>query len=402
MPVYKIIDGNVAVCEGVRLSRADVIAIFPITPMTGIANQLAEWHNNGYLNAELIQPENEHGSLHLCFGASAAGARTFTASASQGIVYMEEVIWAIPGFRLPVVMTICNRSISHPGGLQRTHSDSLLQRDTGWLQLYSENPQEALDNTIMAYRIAEDERILLPVIDAMDGYTVSDCVMPVSVPDQEDVDDFLPPYHPEYYLNPSKPPIIPVGVPDEADLRSSRAETELRYMVEDAMEKSKNVIREVNEEFSKKFGRKYGNGLIEEYRCDGAKALLITMGSITGTARDAIDELRSEGKPVGLLKLKSFRPFPTEDIRQIGREVEGIGVLDVNFSHGSACGVGICNLEVARALYDLEERPHLLDFIAGLGGRDVTISQIKYMAEKILGACDTGVVERPVEWVQLV
>ena len=401
MTTYKILDGNEAVCEAVRLSRVEVIAVFPITPMTTIANQLADWVNNSELKTELIQPENEHGSLEICFGASAAGARTFTASCSQGIVFMEEMIWAIPGFRLPVVMTVCNRSISHPGGLQTTHSDSLLQRDTGWIQLYCENPQEALDTLIMAYKIAEDKRVLLPTMTTMDGYTVSACSVPVEVPEQKDVDKFLPGYDPEYYLDPKRPPVIPVGIPDEADLRSSRAETELRYMVEEAMTNSKEVIRQVNQEFGERFGRMYGNGLVEKYRCEDTRGVLITMGSLTGTARDAVDELRSEGKPIGLVKIKSFRPFPTEDIQEIGRQVEAIGVVDRNFSHGSSNGVGICNLEIARALYSLEVRPHLLDFIMGIGGRDVTTGHIKYIAEKVLDACETGNVEKPVEWTQL-
>ena len=401
LSTYKILDGNEAVCEAVRLSRVEVIAVFPITPMTTIANQLADWTNSGELKAELIQPENEHGSLEICFGASAAGTRTFTASCSQGIVFMEEMIWAIPGYRLPVVMTVCNRSISHPGGLQSTHSDSLLQRDSGWIQFYCEDPQESLDTLIMAYKIAEDKRVLLPTMTTLDGYTVSACAVPVKVPDQRDVDTFLPEYVPEFYLNPNRPPVIPKGIPDEADLRSARAETELRYMVDEVMTNSKEVISQVNQEFGERFGRMYGNGLVEKYRCEDAQGLLITMGSLTGTARDAIDELRSEGKPIGLVKLKSFRPFPTEDIMEICRQVEAVGVVDKNFSHGSSNRVGISNLEIARTLYELKERPHLLDFIIGIGGRDVTTSHIRYIADRVLDTCETGKVERPVEWIQL-
>lgn len=401
MGEYKILEGNDAICEAVKLARVDVIAVFPITPMTAIANKLAQWGANGVIDSEVIQPENEHGALSVCLGAAATGARTFTASSSQGVVFMEELIWQIPGFRLPVVVTISNRSIGTPGSLQCTHSDSLLQRDTGWLQLYCENAQEALDTTIMAYKIAEDERVLLPTFTTMDGYTVSACAMPVEVPEQNLVDQFLPPYEPEYYMNPQNPPELAKGVPSEGELRTSRVETELRYHLEVAHENAKNVIKKVNEEYGKLFGRSYGNGLIEKYRCENASGVLVTMGSITGTARVAIDEMREQGHLIGLVKLKSFRPFPTKDLRKIGEQVKAIGFIDRNFSHGSAMGAGIGNLELARTLYDLEDRPKLLNFIAGIGGRDVTISQIKDMAKKVLRTCETGIVEKPVEWVQL-
>jgi pyruvate ferredoxin oxidoreductase alpha subunit len=401
MGKYKILEGNDAISEAIKLARVDVIAIFPITPMTTIGNKLADWAAEGKIDSEVIQSENEHGALSVCLGAAATGVRTFTASSSQGVVFMEEMIWQIVGFRLPIVATICNRSIGTPGSLQCSHSDSLLQRDSGWLQLYCENGQEALDTTLMAYKIAEDNRVLLPIFTTMDGYTVSACATPVNVPEQELVDEFLPPYKPEYFMNPQKPPELAKGIPSEAEQRTSRVETELRYQVELAQENAKEVIKEVNDDFSKFFGRKYGNGLIEKYRYENAEAVLITMGSITGTARDAIDELRENGEEIGLVKLKSFRPFPTEDLIQVGKEVKAIGFIDRNFSHGSAMGAGIGNIELARCLYGLEERPKLIDFIAGIGGRDVTIPQIKDMAKKVLKAAETGKVENPVEWVQL-
>ena len=399
---YEILDGNEAISEAVKLARVDVVAVFPITPMTSIGNLLSEWAAEGIIESDVVLPENEHGALSVCIGAAGTGARTFTASSSQGVVFMEELIWQIVGFRLPVVVTICNRSIGTPGSLQCTHSDSLLQRDTGWLQLYCENAQEALDTTLMAYKIAEDKRVLLPTFTTMDGYTVSACAMPVEIPDQETVDQFLPPYEPEYYMNPYNPPELAKGIPSEAELRTSRVETELRYHIEIAQENAKQVIKEVNEEYGKLFGRSYGNGLIEKYRCEDVSGVLVTMGSITGTARDAIDEMRDQGHDIGLVKLKSFRPFPTKDFREIGQQIKAIGFIDRNFSHGSAMGAGIGNTELARALYDLDERPKLLDFIVGIGGRDVTIPQIKDMAKKVLKTAQTGVVEKPVEWVQLI
>jgi pyruvate ferredoxin oxidoreductase alpha subunit len=199
MGEYKVMDGNDAAAYGVMLSRPDVIAIFPITPNTTLINGIAEMTAQGKITAKNVTVENEHSALSVVIGASAAGARTFTASASQGVVFMEEVLWMTPGYRLPVVMAICNRSVAFPGGLQCTHSDSLLQRDNGWLQLYCEDAQEVIDTTIQSYRIAEDKRVLLPTHFMLDGYVLSACAVPVDIPDQDEVDDFLPPYKPDHF-----------------------------------------------------------------------------------------------------------------------------------------------------------------------------------------------------------
>jgi pyruvate ferredoxin oxidoreductase alpha subunit len=393
MPITKVLDGNEAAAYGVKLSKVEVIAAYPITPQTELANRLARFVAEGEIKAKYVTVESEHASMSVCAGASAAGARVFTASASQGIVYMEEVIWMVPGFRLPVVMCIANRSIAFPGALKATHSDSLLQRDNGWIQLYCENSQEVLDTCIQAYRIAEDKRVYLPVIFAQDGYVVTANAMPVVMPDQEAVDRFLPPYKHEFVnLDPDVPQEPEEGPVDET-------ETEVRYLLDVAMENAKKVIKEVDEEYSKTFGRSYG-GLVEKYRCDGAEGVLITMGSITGTAREVVDSMRSKGKNIGLVKLKAFRPFPTEEIRDIARHVGAIGFVDRNFSHGSAGG-GIGCIETAKALYNHKHRPPLLGFIAGIGGRDVTPANLEYMAEKVLKAAKTGTVEQEAEWVQL-
>lgn len=393
----RILDGNEAAVRGVALSRPEVIAVFPITPQTEVGNHLADIVARGDLEAEFVTVQNEHAAMSVVAGASATGARTFTASSSQGVVLMEEPIWMVPGYRLPVVMAICNRSIAFPGGLRPTHSDSLLQRDSGWIQLYCENAQEVLDTAIQSYKIAEDERVCLPTFFIQDGYTTTATAMPVEIPEQEDVDDFLPSYkHPYGVLDPDNPPGIEVG--ERWD-----TETEERYQIDEAMENAKTVIKEVNDEYGERFGRRYGNGLIEKYRCDDARGVLITMSSIAGTARMVVDEMRDEGEQIGLVKLRSFRPFPTEDLREIGEAVEAIGFVDRNFSHGSSARRGIGCTELASALYplSLEDRPQILDFIAGIGGRDVTPKDIRYMAEKVLKTCETGRVEREVEWIQL-
>jgi len=397
MAEWEIMDGNDAAAKGVVLSRPDVISIFPITPNTTLINGLAAYTASGELKAQNVVAENEHAAISVIAGAAAAGARTFTASASQGVVFMEEVLWMIPGSRLPLVMAICNRSISNPGSLLPTHSDSLLQRDNGWLQLYLENAQECIDTTIQSYKIAEDKRVLLPIHYCIDGYTLSACAMPVNVPDQEEVDEFLPPYKPDhFYLDPDNVKLMEPNVPG---YRGS--ETEMRYKISVAQDNAREVIKEVNEEFGKKFGRTYGNGLIEEYKCEDAEGVLITMGSMTGTARVVIDELQEQGKPIGLVNLRSFRPFPTEDLRKVARKVKAIGFIDRNFSHGSAAGGGIGTIETSRALYHLDDRPKLLGFIAGIGGRDVTLDNMRHMANRVLKVAETGKVDKEVEWVQL-
>lgn len=390
MGITKMMDGNEAAAWGVKLSRVEVIPVYPITPQTELINHLADMIARGELRARYIKVEGEHTAMAAAAAASAAGARVFTASASQGIVYMEEALWMPPGRRLPVVMCMVNRAIAPLGGLRPDHNDSLLQRDIGWIQLYCENSQEVLDTIIQVYRIAEDRRVYLPVAVCYEGYFVSATAIPTTAPDQEEVDDFLPPYKHELYSlfpeNYHRPP-FPQNI--------ARA----RFEVQQAMERAKGVIEEVDEEYARRFGRRY-DGLVEEYACEDVEAVLVTMGSMTGTARDVIDALRAEGKPIGLLKLRGFRPFPTEEFRRMAKRYHAIGVVDRNTSFGSAGG-GIVAMEIAKALYPLDDRPLLLDFHVGLGGSDITLNQIRYMAERVWEAYERGSVESEVEWVEL-
>lgn len=393
MSIKKLLSGNEAAAYGAKLSRVEVIPVYPITPQTSLVDFLAKMVAEGELKAKYVTPESEHAVMSICAGASAAGARVFTASSSQGIAYMTEVLWMVSGLRLPVVMCVCNRSIAFPGLVRATHSDSLLQRDNGWIQFYCENSQEVLDMCIQSFRIAENEDVYLPVMFCQDGVTLTDTYVPVKIPDQKMVDEFLPPYKHKYVqLDPDQPQEIIFGPEEEA-------ETEFRYQMEQGMENAKRVIPKIDDEYGERFGRRYG-GLIEPYRCDDAEAVLITMGSITGTAKDVIDEMIENGKQVGLVKLRSFRPFPTEELKKIAKNVEAIGFVDRNFSHGSAGG-GIGFIETARALYNVKNRPQLLDFVTGIGGRNVTPLHIKYMAEKAVQAARTGEVKKQVEWVQL-
>jgi len=323
-------------------------------------------------------------------GASAAGARVFTASSSQGVCYMEEALWMPPGLRLPIVMCFVNRAIAPIGGLRPDHNDSLLQRDNGWIQLYCENSQEVLDTILMAYKIGENSDVYLPVAPCYDGYFVSATATPTTVPSQEEVDEWLPPYRHELYsLHPDdyrRPP------------RSENI-AKARHEVQQAHERAKKVIEDVDKDYRKIFGRGY-DGLIEEYKCDDADAVLVTMGSMTGTARDVIDMMQEEGKNIGLVKLRGFRPFPSEEFREIAGKYQAVAVVDRNTSYGSAGG-GIVSMELARALYPMDDRPLLLNFHVGLGGSDVTLRQIKYMADKTLEAVARGRVDEAVDWVEL-
>jgi pyruvate/2-oxoacid:ferredoxin oxidoreductase alpha subunit len=390
----KFIEGNEAAAYGVKLSRANVITAFPITPQTPLMNKLAEMTASGELKAKYIRVESEHVSMSVCLGASAAGARPFTASCSQGIAFMTELIWMASGFRLPIVMAVVNRSISCPGSLAAEQADSLLQRDTGWIQFYCEDGQEVLDTIIQAYKIGEDERLYLPVMVCYDGFTISHTANTVDIPDQAEVDKFLPPYKHKYiYLDPDDPREIGVSGP------KSGYAFETRYQMENTIKASAPVIEKVDSDFRRRFGRSY-DGMVEEYQTDNADALLVTMGSITGTARGVVDKLRAKGKRIGLIKIRAFRPYPSEELRRIAYGVKTIGVIDRNFSHGSAGG-GIGCVEAGRALINMDEHPKLLGFVTGLAGRNVTPDHIQYIADRVLKAAEAGKVEREVEWVGL-
>ena len=395
MGEVKFLEGNHAAAYGVKLSRPDVIAAFPITPQTPLVEHLADMHVAGELGNSVYQrTESEHSSMSHCVGASAAGGRAFTASCSQGIAYMTEVLWMASGFRLPIVMAVVNRGLAAPGTLQAEQGDSLQQRDIGWLQLYCESPQEALDMMIQAYKLAEDERVYLPVMVCYDGYTTSHTATPVTIPEQDKVDGFLPPYKHKYiYLDPNDPREVGVAGP------KSGRQLEIRLQMENIMQDCLDIIDNNDEEYAGLFGRSYG-GVVEEYRTEGADAVLFTMGAITGTSRVVIDEYRDKGHKIGLVKIRSFRPYPTKRIQEIASKVKAIGVVDRNISLGSAGG-GVGALEVGRAIVNMDKHPKLISFITGLGGRDVVPDNIRYCCDQVLKTAATGKVEYEVEWVGL-
>lgn len=390
MSVTRMMEGNEAAAWGAKLSRAEVVPAYPITPQTELISHIATLIAEGKMEAQYIKVEGEHTAMAAAVGASAAGARVFTASASQGIAFMEEALWMPPGRRLPIVMCMVNRAMAPIGGLRPDHNDALMQRDNGWIQLYCENSQEVLDTIIMGYRTGEDSRVYLPVAVCYDGYFVSATATPTTIPDQAEVDAFLPPYKHEMY------DLMPETYKPRPFARNM---AEARFEVQQAHDRAKDVIEEVDKEYAKRFGRGY-DGLLEEYACDDADAVIMTMGSMTGTARDVVDEMKAEGKSIGLIKMRGFRPFPSEELQSLANKYRAIGVVDRNNSYGSAGG-GIVSMEVARALYPVDDRPLLLNFHVGLGGSDVTMRQLGYIVDKTLEAADTGRVEKVVDWVEL-
>jgi pyruvate ferredoxin oxidoreductase alpha subunit len=380
----KVITGDHAVAIGAKLSRVEVVPAFPITPQTLIIEHIADFVNDGEMDAKFLTMESEHSVMSAAAAAEAAGARVFTATSSQGLAFMHEMVYATAPLRLPVVMANANRTVGGPPGIWCEYNDSMGVRDSGWLQVYVEDNQEALDMIIQAYRIAEDKRVLLPVMPCLDGFVLTHTVEPVEMPEQQDVDSFLPPYEPDIRLDPARPAMIGTFMPAEYIM-------ELRRQTAGAVESAQKVIQEVNDEFAMRFGRDYG-GLIDTYQMDDAEAALVTMGTVTSTSRQVVDELRQDGKKVGLIKLRFFRPFPSEELKNALKDTAAVGVVDRSLSF---IGGGQAFNEVRSALYGLIIP--IINHLAGLGGRDVTEMQIKNMFELTLSAAK-GEKVKTVNW----
>jgi len=391
MSEFDVMPGNKAVAHGVRLARVEVIPIFPITPQTTIVEYLGEFIANGELDAEYIQSEGEHTCMGMAVGASLAGARTFTATCSQGLAYMHEVVAQAPSYRTPIVMAVADRTLGWYWSLGPDYSDIMPELNLGWLVNFAESNQECLDMVLQLYKIAEDRRVLLPSMLSLDGFYLSYSYERVGIPDQELVDGFLPPYEAPYPVDPTISDRWPsAGIPPPLH-------TTYRRLFEEVMEDAKRVIAEVDAEFGEVFGRSYG-GLIEKYRCDDADAVLVTMGSMTTAARRAVDRLRGEGERVGLVKLRFMRPFPTAEFREIAGEVDTIGVVDRVVLHGT--GGGGAFADVKSALYSLEDRPKVMNFVTGLGGEDIPIDDLVAMGRKVLRVASTGRLEKEVEFIE--
>jgi len=355
-----IMEGSHAIALAVKAARPNVVAAYPITPQTHIVEDISQLIADGDLEAEYVKVESEHSAMSVCIGASATGARTYTATTSQGLALMHEVLFNAAGMRLPIAMTVANRALSAPLNIWNDHQDSIAERDSGWIQIYVEDNTEASDLTIQAYKIAEDRRIQVPIMVCMDGFTLTHTYEPVELLDQDLVDDFLPPYAPTDYLTVDDPKTFGM-------FADPNYYTEFRYQNHRALEAAKTVIVEVSREFGEVFGRDHG-GLIEEYRCDGAEYVLMAMGSVVGTLKDTVDDLRDAGIRAGAIKLRSYRPFPAEDVRSALADVEAVGILDKNISLGSE---GALSADVKSTLYRSNSNPKVFSFIAGLGGRDI-------------------------------
>ncbi|MEL7622391.1 MAG: transketolase C-terminal domain-containing protein [Clostridiales bacterium] len=371
-----VVDGNHAAALGALLCRPDVVAAYPITPQTPLVEHFTQYIADGALDCAILEPESEHSAMSILEGASLAGGRTFTATSSQGLALMYEPYFRASTMRLPIVMDIVNREMISPQTIWGGPQDSLSVRDAGWIQIYVEDNQEILDMNVQAFKIAEHKDVLLPVNICFDGFYLSHMTEGVLVCEQEKVDAFLPKYLPEHVkLDPERPMAVDPLTPG-AYLQYYR---ELHMQ---AMDNAKKVIRQVNDEFAQLFGRSYG-GLVDTYRLEDADYVLITMGSLTGTARVAVDYARQKGVKAGILKLRSIRPFPKELVQQYLKGRKAAGVVDRNVSFGWHCG--ITYLEVLSAMGGALNMP-LLPFIGGLGGEDLTIQLLAKAIDYIVAA----------------
>lgn len=368
----QVVEGSYAVAHAVAMCRPDVISAYPITPQTHIVEDLSQFVADGAIDSKYINVESEFSALSALVGASAAGARAYSATTSQGLALMHEVVFNMAGMRLPVVMTIVNRSMSAPINIWNDHQDSMAERDSGWIQLYVEDVQELVDTTVQAYLIAEDPEVSLPVMVCMDGFILSHVFEPVDLLDQESVDEFLPLFEPVSVLDPDNPKSFGMFVDPEYYM-------DFRYLVEQAMDRSRSKIRDAAKSFKSTFGRYYGD-LIDTYQTDDAEIILVAMGSLVGTLRDVVDDLRSKGTSVGLLKIRAFRPFPASEIAEATSGAKVVCVLDKNVSLGT--GEGAVCTEIKASLYNSGVSVPVMGFVIGLGGRDIPVDTVQRIVSK--------------------
>lgn len=376
------IKGNHAVSHGVKLSRVEVISAYPITPQTTIVEELSEMCASGALDARFIKVESEHSAMAALIGAATAGVRTFTATSGNGLLYMHEVLHWTAGARLPIVMANVNRAVGGVWNIWADQTDSLSQRDTGWLQIYCESNQEVLDSVIMAYKLSEE--VSLPVMIAYDAFFLSHTTEVVDIPDAALVDRFLPPHRAEAYVNFEEPRMF-------GGLMAPDTFYEQRYAMEQAAQKALAFYPEVCRDFEEILGRKYD--LLEEYRTDDAEVIAVTAGTITSVTRLTVDFMREKGIKVGLLKLRMFRPLPEEALREALKKARKVVTIDRNLSVGLG---GIFAGEIRSALYSLAARPLFYSVIAGLGGRDVTPDDVEGILTHVMESDNPK--EGPLYW----
>ncbi|MHA2008908.1 MAG: pyruvate ferredoxin oxidoreductase [Promethearchaeota archaeon] len=372
-----LLTGNHAAAHAFRQARIGVVSAYPITPQSPVVEKIAEFIADGSLNARFVKVESEHSALAVCCAASATGSRVGTATSAHGLELMYEMLPWAAGNRLPIIINLATRSLGAPWSVWTDHSDFITIRDVGWLQFMCENNQEIYDTNLQAFRIAEDYRISLPAIVAYDGYILSHTVMPVKLETQNEIDEFLPPLN--HHINLSDISIVkgidPVTTPNIVERKEGTAPGyyEFRYALQKALENSIPIIKEVHDEFVKKFGRSYGNGIFKEVETGDADTIIFGMGSVASQSRIAVKKLRAEGLKVGMISLKLFRPYPAEELRDFLKDKENVIVFDRDIGYGYE---GVLSYELKAALYGLKKQPNIKGFIVGLGGRDVTTDQI--------------------------
>ncbi len=391
MGVKKRMSGCVATANAIRLADVDVICSFPIRPYTGIMSELARMVADGELDAEFILGEGEHGQLSVVYGAAAAGARAFTGSSGVGVMYAMELYSPISGERLPLQMCIADRTLDPPGDFGSEQTDAMCCRDQGWIQGWASSPQEALDISLMYYRIGEDPRVLLPQYACQDGYFVSHILGEVDVPSQAEVNAFLPAYKNHHVLDVKNPMII--GAQIEPQMGPG-----LQYQRYLAVEGSRKVIEEVHQEFADIFGRKY-DPWIEEYMTEGAETVIFIQGGHAETGKTVVNRLRNLGEKVGLIRLRTLRPFPTKEVREALSKFKAVGVIDNSVSFGIACSAGILLTEVRAAIYDMGDKVKTVGFVAGLGGEMITHDEFYKVFKKLKEVVKTGRVDKESYWL---
>ena len=397
MAQFQIITGNEAAAIGAMLCNVQVVAAYPITPQTSLSEMMSQYIESGKLKAEYVRVESEHSAMSVCIAASTTGARTFTASSANGLLYMHEQLHWAAGSRLPIVMCCVNRGVAAPWSIFNDQQDSFSQRDTGWIQLYCRNNQEILDTVIQAYKIAE--AVYIPVMVCYDGFVLSHTMMPVDVPDATAVKSFLPSYVPSALLTPETPknfnPVVFPWRRKNAQGVLCDGYMEIRYKLQSALEKAGDTIARVNEDFAERFGRHHG-GLLWEYCTEDADLILSGMGSIASEATAAVDALRSEGIKAGVVGIRSYRPFPKAAVREAFKKTKAVAVLQKSISYGYEGG--LCS-ELKAALYGTGIDVPMYDIILGIGGRDVKANELVEMARDAHADAKAGRRERPTLWL---
>ncbi|WP_052891785.1 pyruvate ferredoxin oxidoreductase [Thermosphaera aggregans] len=396
------VNGNEAVAYAVKQSLVDVVSAYPITPQTIIVEKFSEFVADGLVHTEFVPVESEHSAMSACVGAAAAGARTFTATSSQGLALMVEIVYIASALRLPIVMAVANRALSAPINIHNDHSDAYLMRDAGWVQLFTENVQETYDTTIQAFKIAEDERVLLPVAVNLDGFFLSHTLENIRVLPDDAVAEFLGGYRKvaklrvDYYdeqvphmLNPARP--LTFG---SLDLYDYYFEHKVQQI--EAMKNVPAVVREVNEKWFALTGRKYGDGVIDAYGVEDAEIVIVAMGSGAGTVRNVVKKYREKGEKLGLLRIRMFRPFPYEEVKGLLKDAKAVAVMDKGIGPGS---FGALYQDVVSSLYDLGSHPLIVDYVYGLGGRDLTPELVAKMIEQVKEDVKTGQVKEKIRYL---